>query len=58
MIPYFNFAQQLGRLSRKFGDKSLQMAAADVIDYHEAKSLDGDALRAIAATLFGINVIP
>jgi hypothetical protein len=58
MIPYFNFAQQLGRLSRKFGDKSLQMAAADLIDLYEAKSLDGDTLRAIAATLFGINVIP
>jgi hypothetical protein len=56
MIPYFNFAQQLGRLSRKFGDKSLQMAAADVIDYHDAKSLDRDALRAIAATLFGVDV--
>jgi hypothetical protein len=56
MIPYFNFAQQLGRLSRKFGDKSLRMAAADVIDYHEAKSLDGDALRAIAAALFGVDV--
>jgi hypothetical protein len=31
------------------------MAAADVIDYHEAKSLDGDALRAIAATLFNTS---
>ncbi len=56
MIPYFNFAQQLGRLSRKFGDKSLQMAAADVIDYHEAKSLDGDTLRSIAAAVFGVTV--
>ncbi len=55
MIPYFNFAQQLGRLSRKFGDKSLQMAAADLIDLYEAKSLDGDTLRAIAAILFGVN---
>jgi hypothetical protein len=56
MIPYFNFAQQLGRQSRKFGDKSLQMAAADLIDYHEAKSLDHDTLLAIAATLFGVDV--
>ena len=56
MIPYFNFAQQLGRLSRKFGDKSLQMAAFDLVDLCEAKSLDGDTLRAIAATVFGVNV--
>jgi hypothetical protein len=55
MIPYFNFAQQLGRLSRKFGDKSLQMAAADVIDYHEAKSLDRDTLAAIALVIFDIS---
>jgi hypothetical protein len=57
MIPYFNFAQQLGRLSRKFGGKSLKMAAADVIDYNEAKSLDRETLRSIAATVFGVNVI-
>jgi len=30
------------------------MAAADLIDFHEAKSLDGDVLAAIATTLFGI----
>lgn len=56
MIPYFNFAQKLGRLSRKYADKSLQMAASDLIDLFEAKSLDGDTLRAIAVTLFGIDV--
>lgn len=55
-VAYFAFAQKLGRLSRTYGDKSLQMAAADLIDLYEAKSLDGDTLRAIAATLFGINV--
>jgi hypothetical protein len=55
-IRYFNFAQQLGRLSRNYADKSLQMAAADLIDYYEAQALDGDTLRAIATTLFGISV--
>jgi hypothetical protein len=55
-VAYFAFAQKLGRLSRNYTAKSLAMAASDLIDLHEAKSLDGDALRAIAATLFGINV--
>ena len=53
-IRYNAFAQKLGRLSRKYGGKSLQMAASDLIDYYEAKSLDGFVLRAIAANLFGV----
>ena len=57
-IRYNAFAQKLGRLSRTYADKSLQMAAADLIDLYEAKSLDGDTLRAIAGTLFGVNVSP
>jgi hypothetical protein len=57
-IRYNAFAQKLGRLSRTYADKSLQMAAADLIDLYEAKSLDGDTLRAIAATLFGVNLRP
>jgi hypothetical protein len=32
----------------------MQMAASDLIDYYEAKSLDGDTLRAIAATMFDV----
>jgi hypothetical protein len=32
------------------------MTAADLIDYYEAKSLDGDTLRVIAGTVFGVNV--
>jgi hypothetical protein len=56
MIPYFNFAQKLGKLSRKYGGKSLQMAASDLVDLCEAKDLDGEALRAIAESLFGIDV--
>ena len=55
-IRYNAFAQKLGRLSRTYADKSLQMAAADLIDLYEAKTLDGATLRAIAETLFGINV--
>jgi hypothetical protein len=53
-VAYFAFAQKLGRLSRTYADKSLQMAAADLIDLYEAKSLDGHVLAAIATTLFGI----
>ena len=55
-IRYNAFAQKLGRLSRTYADKSLQTAAADLIDLYEAKSLDSDTLRAIAETLFGVNV--
>jgi hypothetical protein len=55
-IRYNAFAQKRGRLSRTYADKSLQMAAADLIDYYEAKSLAGDALRAIAAALFGVSI--
>jgi len=57
-VAYFAFAQKLGRLSRTYADKSLQMAAADLIDLYEAKSLDGDVLLAeIARSLFGIVVL-
>ena len=54
-VAYFAFAQGLGRLSRNYTAKSLAMAASDLIDLYEAKSLDGDALRAIAVTLFGVT---
>ena len=53
-VAYFAFAQKLGRLSGTYADKSLQMAASDLIDLYEAKTLDGDVLAAIATTLFGI----
>lgn len=56
-LPYFNFAQKLGRLSRKYADKSLQMAAADLVDLYEAKSLDEDVLTEIARSLFSIAVL-
>jgi hypothetical protein len=55
-IHYNAFAQKLGRLTRKHGGKTLQLAAADLVDYYEAKSLDGGTLRAIAATVFDLNV--
>jgi hypothetical protein len=57
-IRYNAFAQKLGCLSRKYGGNSLRMAASDLVDLYEAKSLDGDTLRAIAATVFDINVAP
>jgi hypothetical protein len=55
-VAYFAFAQKLGRLSRNYTAKSLAMAASDLIDYYEAKSLDGNTLRSIAVALFGVNV--
>jgi hypothetical protein len=55
-VRYNAFAQKLGRLSRTYSDKSLRMAAADLIDFYEAKALDGDTLRAIAWTLLGLDV--
>jgi len=54
-VAYFAFAQKLGRLCRNYAAKSLAIAAADLIDRYEAKSLDRDALRAIAVTLFGVT---
>jgi hypothetical protein len=54
-IRYNAFAQKLGRLTRKHGGKTLQIAAYDLIDLYEARALAGDTLRAIAATVFGIN---
>ncbi len=53
---YFAFAQKLGRYSRNYSGESLRMAASNLVDLYEAKSLDGDTLRAIAATVFGVNV--
>jgi len=56
-LAYYNFAQALGRLTCNYSGRSLEMAAGDLIDRCEAKSLDGDALRSIAAGLFGIDVV-
>ncbi len=54
-IRYNAFAQKLGRLSRTYTDKSLRMAASDLIDFYEAKALDSATLRAIAANVFDIE---
>jgi hypothetical protein len=54
-IRYNAFAQKLGRLSRTYADKSLEMAAADLVDLYEAKSLDGAVLAEITRSLFGIR---
>jgi len=47
---------KLGRLTRNYSGRSLQTATCDLVDLFEAKSLDGDTLRSIAADVFGINV--
>jgi hypothetical protein len=57
-VAYFAFAQKLGRLFRNHSGESLRMAAAGLIDLYEAKALDVDTLRAIAATLFDISPLP
>ena len=54
-VAYFAFAQKLGRLCRNYAEKTLAMAAADLIDNYESKSLDRDALRAIALIIFGVT---
>jgi len=54
-VAYFAFAQKLGRLCRNYAARSLAMAAADLIDRYEAKSLDRDTLAAIAVVIFGIS---
>jgi hypothetical protein len=51
----FAFAQRLGRLSRNYTAKSLAMAASDLVDLYEAKSLDRDTPAAIALVIFGIS---
>jgi hypothetical protein len=56
-VAYFAYAQKLGRLCRNYAAKSLAIAAADLIDRYEAKSLDRDTLRAIAVTIFGVTDI-
>ena len=54
-IRYNAFAQKLGRLARRYSLRSLERAAADLIDLYEAKSLDPDTLRSIAELIFGLN---
>jgi hypothetical protein len=55
-IRYNAFAQKLNRLSRNYTAKSLAMAAADLVDLYEAKSLDRDTLLAICGAL--TDVLP
>ena len=54
-IRYHAFAQKLGRLSRNYADKSLQMAAANLVDLYEAKSLNRDTLLAICASFIDVR---
>jgi hypothetical protein len=53
-IRYNAFAQKLGRLTRKHGGKTLQMAASDLIDLYEAKQLDAEFLARIRTDVFDI----
>ena len=50
-VGYFAFAQRLGRFQRNYTERALDRAAADLVDLYEAKGLDGETLRAIAAAL-------
>jgi hypothetical protein len=43
---------------RGFSGPSLDRAVSGIIDEFESKGLDGDTLRTVAATLFGVNVSP
>jgi hypothetical protein len=54
-VAYFAFAQKLGRLCRNYGEKTLAIAASDLIDRYESKSLDRETLAAIALVIFGIS---
>jgi hypothetical protein len=54
-VSYYAFAQKLGSLSRNYSARSLQMAAADLVDLYEAKALDREALLSIAAAVFGLT---
>jgi hypothetical protein len=54
-VAYFAYAQKLGRLCRNYAEKTLAIAASDLIDRYEAKSLDRETLAAIALVIFGIS---
>jgi hypothetical protein len=54
-VAYFAYAQKLGRLCRNYAEKTLAIAASDLIDRYEAKWLDRETLAAIALVIFGIS---
>ncbi len=53
-IRYNAFAYRVGRYCRNFSGPSLDRAVSGIIAEFESKGLDGDMLRTIAATLFGV----
>jgi len=55
-IRYNAFAYRVGRYCRNFSGPSLDRAVSVIIDEFESKGLDGDTLRTVAATLFGVTV--
>jgi hypothetical protein len=52
---YNAFVYRLDRYCRNYALKSLEIAAAGVVDDFEAEGLDRDTLVAIAATMFGLT---
>jgi hypothetical protein len=54
-IRYNAFAYRLDRYCRRYTQKSLDMAAAGIVDEFEGEGLDRDTLIAIAATIFGLT---
>jgi hypothetical protein len=54
-VRYNAFAQKLGRLTRKHGGRTLQLAASDLIDLYEAKQLDPEVLARIRTDVFDVD---
>jgi hypothetical protein len=55
-IRYNAFAYRVDRYCRGFSGPSLSRAVSGIIDEFESKGLDGETLRTIVATLFGVTV--
>jgi hypothetical protein len=55
-IRYNAFAYRVDRHCRNFSGPSLNRAVSGITDEFESKGLDGDTLRSVAATLFGVTV--
>jgi len=54
-VAYFAFAQKLGRVACTYSGRSLEMAASDLVDLYEDKSLDRNTLLAVCAALIGVR---
>jgi len=55
-VPKYNaFVYRLDRYCRRYADRSLDLAAAGIVDEFEGEGLDHDTLVAIAVTMFGLT---